>query len=172
MSDAITLDALNAMSEADFVDTLGGIFEHSPWVAEAAMNGRPYDSLRGLLEAMCTAVRSADIAAQLRLVRAHPELAGKAAIRGELTDASAGEQRGAGLDACSPAEYAELTALNRAYRERHGFPFILAVKGHTRSSIMAALHERLPHAQEEELAENLRQIERIAAIRLDALTGA
>nr|WP_237561513.1 2-oxo-4-hydroxy-4-carboxy-5-ureidoimidazoline decarboxylase [Frateuria defendens] len=164
----MALSELNALPKAAFVETLGGIFEHSPWVAEGAADGRPYGSVAALHAAMCEVVRAAGEAAQLALIRAHPELAGKAAVRGELTAASTSEQRGAGLDQCSPEEFAELTALNRAYGERHGFPFILAVRGHTRASILAALRERAAQPTEVEQAECLAQIERIAALRLAA----
>ena len=100
------------------------------------------------------------------MIRAHPELAGRAAIRGELTEASSREQSGAGLDQCSAEEFAELTRLNRAYNERFGFPFILAVRGHTRSSIIANMAERLGNSRETEIATALAQIERIALLRL------
>ncbi len=118
---------------------------------------------------MCQVVRDAGLEAQLGLIRAHPELAGKAAIRGELTAASSKEQHAAGLDQCSPEEYAELTSLNRAYGERHGFPFILAVKGHTRTSVIAAMRERLENPRDTEIATCLAQIERIARLRLEAM---
>lgn len=161
-----TLTELNALPETDFIAALGGIFEHSPWVAEGAVAGRPYVDVAALHAAMCEVVANAGEPAQLALIRAHPELAGKAAIAGELTASSASEQRGAGLDQCSPAEYTELLDLNAAYRERFGFPFILAVRGHTRASVIAALRTRLTHERGEEVATCLAQIERIALLRL------
>ena len=103
---------------------------------------------------------------QLALIRAHPQLAGKAAIRGELTDASTREQKGAGLDQCSPEEFARLHALNAAYEEKFGFPFIIAVRGHTRGSIIDAMEQRLANDPMTEHAEALRQISRIARLRL------
>ena len=108
-------------------------------------------------------------ALQMALIRAHPQLAGKAAIRGDLTESSTNEQRGAGLDQCTPAEFAEITRLNADYDARFGFPFILAVKGHTRSSILANMRVRLDHERDAEIAEALKQIERIARFRLEAL---
>ena len=162
-------DQLTRLSSGDFVAQLGSIFEHSPWVAEAVVGQRPFLTVDALHAAMCQAVRQADIEAQLALIRAHPELAGKAAIRGELTDASSKEQHAAGLDQCSPEEYAELTALNRAYHERQGFPFILAVKGLAPSSVLAAMRERLDSPRETEIATCLAQIERIARLRLEAM---
>lgn len=165
------LAQLNALPRADFVAALAGIFEHSPWVAERVLARRPFASLQDLHAAMCAAVQADGPAAQLALIRAHPQLAGKAAIAGELTESSRGEQQGAGLDRCTPEEFAEITRLNDAYFERFGFPFILAVKGHTRQSILAAMRERVQNAPEAEFAEALRQIERIAAFRLEAMMG-
>jgi OHCU decarboxylase len=161
-----TLQSLNAMDASDFVEALAGIFEHSPWVAAAVTGDRPFADRVALHRAMRGAVDAAGEDAQLALIRAHPELAGRAAIAGELTDASAREQQGAGLDCCSPAEYAELQALNADYKERFGFPFIIAVRGHTRQSIIAAMRERLGNEPAEEQREALQQIGKIAGHRL------
>lgn len=171
MSSSMRIEALNQASATDFVAALGGIYEHSPWVAEAVLAQRPFVSLDGLTQAMAEAVAHADHARQLALIRAHPQLAGKAAVANELTEASQREQRGAGLDRCTPEEFALLTALNAAYEARFDFPFILAVAGHTRDSILAALKQRLTNAPDEEFDEALRQIDRIAALRLQALLG-
>lgn len=165
----LTLAALNALPPEAFVERLGGVFEHSPWVAAGVIDARPFGSVAALHSAMCAVVAGAGRDAQLALIRAHPELAGRAAIAGELTIASTREQQGAGLDRCSPEEFAELNALNTAYRERFGFPFIIAVRGHSRQSIIASLRTRLGHAPEQEFAEALRQIERIAEFRLAAM---
>lgn len=162
----IALAELNALPADAFIGALQGIFEHSPWVPAGAADRRPYPSRDALHAAMCAVVREAGLEAQLGLIRAHPELAGKAAIAGGLTAASASEQRGAGLDQCSADQYAELVDLNHRYHQRHGFPFILAVRGHTRTSIIASLRERLARDTPTEIAECLRQIERIAALRL------
>src|SRR5438034_3060245 len=113
---------------------------------------RPFRSGLELHEAMCAAVERATIDERLVLIRAHPELAGRAAIRGELTAESAREQQGAGLAACTPEELARLQALNSAYREKFGFPFILAVKGHNRASLIAALAQRVDNTLEHERA--------------------
>lgn len=160
------LSWLNEASEADFVATLGGIFEHSPWVAEAALAARPFGSGDALHVAMCEAVRRAGEAQQLALIRAHPQLASKAAVAGELTEHSRAEQAGAGLLHCSADEYSRLRTLNDAYQQRFGFPFILAVRGHDRSSILAELARRLERDPAVEQAEALVQIERIAGFRL------
>jgi 2-oxo-4-hydroxy-4-carboxy-5-ureidoimidazoline decarboxylase len=168
----MTLAELNAMERAAFVATLGSIFEHSPWVAEHVADARPFASIDALHDAMVTAVCGAPDEAQLALMRAHPELAGKAAVRRELTAESTREQAGAGLDACSPDEYARLQALNARYNARFGFPFILAVKGFERTAIIAAFEARVARTPGEERAESLRQIARIARLRLGALLGA
>lgn len=165
----IPLDQLNHASQADFTVRLGGIFEHSPWVAEQAAAGRPYASLDQLHTAMCKIVDQAGEKAQLALLRSHPELAGKAAIRGELSASSTEEQKGAGLHACSAEEFARLHALNSGYREKFGFPFIVAVRGHTRASILALMEQRLHHDRDSELREALKQVYRIALLRLQDL---
>jgi 2-oxo-4-hydroxy-4-carboxy-5-ureidoimidazoline decarboxylase len=168
----MTLAELNAMARPDFVATLGAIFEHSPWVAEQVADARPFASVDALHDAMVSAVSSAPAEAQLALMRAHPELAGKAAVRRELTAESTREQAGAGLDACSPNDHARLQALNARYNARFGFPFILAVKGLDRAGIIAAFEARVARTPAEERAENLRQIARIARLRLGALLDA
>ena len=168
----MTLDELDQLDLAAFRAALGGIFEHSPWVAEEAWPLRPFASLDALHAAMCKAVVDAGEEAQLALLRAHPQLAGKAALRGELTESSTREQQGAGLDQCSPGEYARLHELNAQYEQRFGFPFILAVRGHTRDSILANMAARVDNPRDEEFAEALHQVERIARLRLEALLQA
>ncbi len=163
----MTLNELNQLDQHDFTHTLADIFEHSPWVAERVWAKRPFASVDDLHAAMCLTLAAADDAAKLGLIRAHPKLAGKAAIRGELTAASTQEQTGAGLGQCSPEEFAEITALNDAYDLAFGFPFILAVRGHDRGSIIANMRARIANERDAEIAEALRQIERIAAFRLD-----
>lgn len=169
MTASLTLDALNAMPEEAFVRLLGGIFEHSPWVAQGVLRQRPFASLAALHQAMTACVAAAGQEAQLRLIRAHPELAGKAAIQGELTTESASEQSGAGLDQCTAEEFARLTALNQAYREKFGFPFIIAVRGLDRTRIIQAFERRLGNSYDEEFAECLAQIHIIGDLRLQAL---
>lgn len=163
---------LNALSQPEFVTRLGGVFESSPWVAEQVYPKLPFRTLEELHAAMCAVVAAASREAQLTLIRAHPDLAGRAALAGELTAASSAEQAGAGLDRLSAAEYGRFHRLNDAYRERFGFPFILAVKGHTKTSILAAFETRLPNTPEQERETALVQIYEIARLRLAALTGA
>lgn len=160
------LSKLDMLGRTEFVALLGGVFEHSPWVAQAAWERRPFASVDELHRAMCDAVAASSPEAQLALIRAHPQLAGRAALRGELTEASRREQGGAGLDQCSPEEYAQLHALNDAYERKFGFPFVLAVRGHTRASILANMAARLGNTRDAEAAEALRQVERIARFRL------
>ena len=166
MSAAITLAELNTMPADDFTARLGAIFEHSPWVAERAAARRPFASVAQLHAAMADAVRSASEDERLRLIRAHPELAGKAAVRGELTDESTREQKGAGLDQCNVEEFGRMQDLNRRYNEKFGFPFVIAVKGHDRHSILQAFARRLENPPELEAAECIEQIIRIGGFRL------
>ncbi|KVE29524.1 OHCU decarboxylase [Burkholderia singularis] len=164
-----TLGQLNAMPHDAFVAALSGIFEHSPWVAIAVARARPFDSADALHRAMTQAVDAAGEARQLALIRAHPELAGKAAVSGELTAESTREQSGAGLDRCTQQEFDTLQRLNREYREKFGFPFILAVRGYDRRGIIENFSSRVAHSRDRELRESLAQIYRIARFRLDDL---
>jgi allantoate deiminase/N-carbamoyl-L-amino-acid hydrolase len=166
MTATIELSALNALDEAGFVAALDGIFEHSPWVAADTAAARPFANRLQLADALCATMYAASRDRQLALVRAHPELAGRAAIGGMLTADSAREQAGAGLDRCTPEEYARLQSLNAAYNARFGFPFVLAVKGHDRRSILVQLAQRLQQEPEAEFATALAEIARIAGFRL------
>ncbi|KQR90317.1 OHCU decarboxylase [Burkholderia sp. Leaf177] len=165
----MTLEQLNALNADDFVGVLSGIFEHSRWVAEEAVSKRPFASIDALYKTMASIVDTAGDARQLALINAHPELAGKAAVRGELTHESTREQSGAGLDLCTQEEFDTLQALNAGYREKFGFPFILAVRGFDRHGIIANFQARLHHSRDVELRESLQQIYRIARFRLDDL---
>jgi allantoate deiminase/N-carbamoyl-L-amino-acid hydrolase len=171
-----TLQHLNSCSAAEFVDALGGIYEHSAWIPQRAAAQRPFANLTALKLALHAVVTAASRDEQLGLIRAHPELAGKAAIAGQLTRESTGEQAKAGLNNCSPEEFATLHKLNADYNDKFGFPFILAVKGpdgkgFTRQQIIATFTRRLKNCRDDELAESLRQIGRIAELRLNDLFG-
>lgn len=164
------LDTLNRLSAAEFARALGGIYEHSPWVAAAAHAQAPFADADALLAALRDAVARASRECQLDLLRAHPELAGKEAASGTLTAHSNEEQKGAGLVNLSAAEKAELAELNRGYRQKFGFPFIIAVRHHTRSSILAELRRRAAGDDvEREFATCLDQVHEIARLRLSAL---
>ena len=159
----MTLPELNACDRERFVEAIGWVFEHSPWVAELAWMRRPFGSVDELHGAMITVVAEADRERQAALLRSHPDLGARA----RMSDASVGEQAGAGLDRLTPDDYARLQRLNGAYREKFGFPFLFAVTGSTPHQVLAALEERLPRENEEEFAEALRQVYRIARFRLD-----
>lgn len=162
----MTLTQLNAMDRDAFIDALGWVFEHAPWVAERAWARRPFYSIAELHAAMVAEVERAHRVAQLALLCAHPDLG----TRARISPASAGEQAGAGLDHLTPDEFERLDRLNSAYRSRFGFPFLFAVRGSTKYDILQALERRLAATPEEELQEALRQVSRIAEFRLrDAL---
>lgn len=158
----MTLASLNASDREHFVRTLGWTFEESPWVAERAWERRPFASLDELHAAMVDVVSQADQREQLALLRAHPDLG----TRARMSDASVGEQAGAGLDTLTAEEFERLHRLNAAYREKFGFPFLLAVKGSTKHDVLAALGRRLHESVEHEYAEALGQVARIAGFRL------
>jgi 2-oxo-4-hydroxy-4-carboxy-5-ureidoimidazoline decarboxylase len=161
------LESLNSASPADFTAALGDIYEHSPWVAEAVSAERPFATLAGLHEAMVRAVRAAPGDAQLVLIKAHPDLAGKAARAGALTPDSISEQASAGLDRLNAAEFARFHELNDAYKAKFGFPFIVAVRRHTKDSVLRQFERRLGHSAADERETALAEIVRIAALRLD-----
>lgn len=164
------------LPKALFVEVYGRVWEHSPWIAEAAYDagiGTPQDSAEGLHAAMTAVMRRAGPERQKALLIAHPDLAGKLAAAGELTAESTGEQASAGLDRLTSDERVRFTALNEAYRMRFGIPFIMAVKGATKAQILAAFDERLKNTPEQEFATALAQVERITLLRLkDLLPGA
>jgi OHCU decarboxylase len=168
----LTIEALNAMTVQEFTTALGSIFEHSPWVAERVAGLRPFGSCEQLHRAMCDQVAQASAAEQDALILAHPKLGARGRQRAQLTQSSAHEQRRAGLDACTDEQFAELLRLNERYLARFAFPFILAVRGHTPESILAAMQERLAHDPATERATALQQINRIAGLRLsDAIVS-
>ena len=167
----LTLDDLNAMDEDAFAGALGGVVEHSPWVARAAHAAQPFASVDDLQRALEAAMRAAPRARQLDLIRAHPELAGREARAGELTAESAGEQARAGLDRLTASEVRALEELNRAYRERFAFPFIVCVREHTKDSLLAWGRERLAHGTDEEVAIALGEVTKIAGLRLRDLVA-
>ncbi|KJA10207.1 allantoate amidohydrolase [Acidovorax temperans] len=168
----LTLEQLNAASPAEALALLDGLYEHSPWIAEQALAQRPLRSLAHLKHALAQVVRTAELDAQLALIRAHPELAGKAMVAKSLTAESTNEQSKAGLTECTPEEFERIQQLNAAYNERFGFPFILAVRGPrgtglSKQEIIDTFARRLDNHPEFELAEALRNIHRIAEIRLN-----
>lgn len=172
-----TLEQLNTGTEPEAAAWLAGLYEHSPWITEAALAQRPFRSMAQLKHVLAGIVRSAGREAQLALIRAHPELAGKAMISKTLTAESTSEQGKAGLADCSPDEFEKIQALNTAYNTKFGFPFILAVRGPrgtglARREIIATFEQRLANHPDFELAEALRNIHRIAELRLNDKFGA
>jgi 2-oxo-4-hydroxy-4-carboxy-5-ureidoimidazoline decarboxylase len=168
----LPLDALNALDRGGFVARLGGIFEHSPWVAERAWAARPFAGLVELHAAMARAMRAGSEAEKTALLCAHPQLAGREAKEGRLTANSKGEQKSAGLDRLDAAEMRSLADMNAAYRAKFGFPFIIAVRQRTKDEILADLVRRLGRGAAEERAAALAEVESIARIRLERLFGA
>jgi len=172
----MTFDEFNAAPTAQAAAWLAGVYEHSPWIAEGVLPQRPFTSLAQLKRALVEVVRSAGRGPQLALLRAHPELAGKAALAGTLTAESADEQSLSRLSQCTPQELATLQRLNAAYNAKFGWPFLLAIRGPrgtglTRTEIIATLERRLDGHPDFEFAECLRQIHRIAEIRLNDKFG-
>jgi 2-oxo-4-hydroxy-4-carboxy-5-ureidoimidazoline decarboxylase len=161
--DAATLD------RDAFVARFGGVFEDSPWIAGAAWDRGPHASVAELHGAMVAVVRDAPADARLALIRAHPDLAGTAAIAGELTPESTREQAAAGLDRLTADQHASLLELTAAYRERFGFPFVVCAREHTADSIIATAQARLAHDADTEERTALAEIAKIAALRLDDL---
>ncbi|MFS2135820.1 allantoate amidohydrolase [Duganella sp. Dugasp56] len=171
-----TLSELNSCDAATFIERLRGIYEHSPWIPERAAAQRPFVNITALKLGLQGVVSAASLDEQLGLIRAHPELAGKAAVAGQLTAESTSEQARSGLHLCSAEEFATLHRLNQDYNDKFGFPFILAVKGPdgqglTRRAIIATFTRRLKSQRADEIAECLRQIKRIAELRLNDLLG-
>jgi N-carbamoyl-L-amino-acid hydrolase len=170
------LEKINASATAEFVALLEGTYEHSPWISERAASARPFASLVALKLALAKVVRESGREAQLGLIRAHPELAGKAMVSKTLTAESTNEQGKAGLTECSPEEFAKIQHLNASYNQKFGFPFILAVRGPrgvglNKAEIIATFERRLGNHPDFELAECLRNIHRIAEIRLNDKFG-
>jgi 2-oxo-4-hydroxy-4-carboxy-5-ureidoimidazoline decarboxylase len=161
----MTLGDLNGLDQTSFVEALGWIFEDSPWVAERAFAARPFASVDALHAAMTEQVERATLAESRALLKAHPDLGARA----RLSQASTTEQAGAGLDSLTPGEFEQLHRLNTAYRDRFGFPFLLAVKGSTKHDILRALQARMEASPEDEYREALRQVYRIARFRLEDL---
>ena len=163
------LTALNAMDRDAFVAVLGPAFENAPWVADDAWSERPFASVAALHAAMLDVVCRAPEERQLAFLCGHPELAGREAQSGTMTAESTGEQCSAGLNALTSAELAEMQRLNRAYRERHGFPFIIAVRANTKEQIFDAMRARVAKSTEVERNAALEQIGMITRGRIDAL---
>jgi 2-oxo-4-hydroxy-4-carboxy-5-ureidoimidazoline decarboxylase len=163
----IALEEINRLDLTSFVALFGDVAEHSPWVAEAAAHGRPFADREAMVAAFVNAVMRAPRADQLQLIRAHPDLAGRAAIAGRLTADSKREQARAGLDSLTPEEFARFSDLNGFYKQQNGFPFIFAVKGATKDQILSAFEERVRNDHATEFATALSQVYRIFRFRIE-----
>ncbi len=169
MAEPISVREANALDHDGFVARFGPLFEGSPWIAERAWQERPFDGLMDLFEAFRAAMYDAPPERRLNLIRAHPDLAGKAAVEGSLTPESAQEQASAGLDRLSPEEYESFSRMNSAYREKFGFPLVVCVREHTKETILKQAEERLGHSHDEEVNTALAEISKIACLRLQDL---
>jgi OHCU decarboxylase len=157
------------LSEDEFVEMFGGVYEHSPWVAREAWRrglDERHDTVDALAAELASTVDRSNRETRLALIRAHPDLAGRAAVAGGLTGASSREQSGAGLDQCSAEEYERFHSLNSAYKRQFGFPFVMAVKGSDRHAILAAFEERLENDEADEFERAIAEIHKIARFRL------
>ncbi len=167
----ITLAQLNNASDVEFVAALGGIYEHSEWVAEKVLQQRPFASVKALQQAMREAVEDATEAMKMDLIVAHPDLAGKLARAGKLTESSTKEQAGLGLDRLSDVEYDQFTEANTRYREKFGFPFIICARRTTKDDVLKAFRKRLENSRGAEIREALDQIHQIGELRIGDLIG-
>ena len=167
----ISLASLNACDRAAFVATLGHLFEHSPWVADEAYAKRPFPDADSLFAALCASMRGAPAARQLELLRAHPDLAGRLAKAGALTESSTREQSAAGLDRLSAAEADEISRLNEAYRARVGFPFIICARLNAKDAILSSMRARVKNGAATELSTALGEVAKIARLRLGEVLG-
>ncbi len=159
----------SSLDRTQFVALYGRVYEHSPWIAEAAWSlglTPQHDTVEGLHQALAAIVDAAARERQLTLLNAHPDLAGRLAVRGELTAESTSEQAGAGLDKCSPDEFRRFTELNDAYRRKFPFPFIMAVKGRSRAEILEAFERRIHHDEAVEFRTAIAEVHKIALLRL------
>jgi 2-oxo-4-hydroxy-4-carboxy-5-ureidoimidazoline decarboxylase len=163
------MNAVNAMDRAAFVQKFGGIFEKSPWVAEKAWEKRPFASIDDLHAAMVNIVKHSPVPNQLALLQSHPDLAGKEAQAGAMTASSVSEQASAGLNALSKAEIAQISDLNAAYKQKFGFPFIIAVRMHTKEGIFFEFNRRLANETQAEFANDLQNVYAITRLRLGAI---
>jgi 2-oxo-4-hydroxy-4-carboxy-5-ureidoimidazoline decarboxylase len=163
----ITLHDANRLDEDEFVDAFGDVAEHAPWVAAEAADRRPFRSRDAMIKAFADAVAHADKARQRALLLAHPDLAGRAAIAGDLTHASKKEQAGAGLDKLTADEFRRFTEMNARYRDRHGIPFIFAVRGATKHDILKGFAERVDNDPGVEFRTALGEVAKIIRFRLE-----
>jgi 2-oxo-4-hydroxy-4-carboxy-5-ureidoimidazoline decarboxylase len=170
-ADSPDMAAINGMDRAAFVQKFGGIFEKSPWVADKAWDKKPFASVDDMHAAMVTVVKYAPLPSQLALLQAHPDLAGKEAQAGAMTSSSVSEQASAGLNALSKAEMTQISDYNASYKAKFGFPFIIAVRMHTKEGIFFDFSRRLQNDTQTEYANDLQNVYAITRLRLDKMLG-
>lgn len=163
MMNRYSLSALNQMNQGEFIAALGAIFEESPWVAEKAWFKQPFANIKTLYHTMVDIVKNSSSEQQLTLICAHPDLGSKA----KMAEASVQEQAGVGLDCLTPSEYEQFHQFNQNYKAKFGFPFIIAVRNHTKASILTSFEQRLNYSLETEKTTALEEIYKIAQFRLD-----
>ncbi len=161
-----TVGDINSLSCEDFVAFIGPAFEHSPWIAEACWLRRPFNSLEHLHQALCEGIRTSPLARQVEFIRAHPDLVGRAALAGTLTQASTSAQASAGLNKLSAEEIALFENFSQSYREKFGFPFVICARMNKKEAILNGFRVRLQHSREKEMETALVEIEKIAYLRL------
>jgi OHCU decarboxylase len=166
-----SLAGLNAFSRENFLRVIGPVFEHSSWIAELTWAKRPFESADALHRALCETVLASDEPQKLALIRAHPDLAGRAARAGTLTPASAHEQASGGLDQLSAEEVALFDKYNHAYRERFGFPFVMCARQNKKTAMLAGFERRLKNSHQQEIETALTEIFKIAELRLHDLVA-
>lgn len=169
MPKKLFIEEVNRMDRDEFISRFGSVFERSSWIAEGAWEDRPFVNLDGMHGAFVRTVHDAPTERRVGLIQAHPDLAGKAALAGELTEESADEQASAGLDRLSQEEYERFHRLNAAYREKFGLPYVVCVRDNTKETIFAGAEERLSNTREEEIEAALYEISRISRLRLEDL---
>src|SRR5918911_760983 len=162
----MTIQQINAFDKDQFTERLGSLFEGSPWIVAHAWHARPFESVAHLHRALCDVMYNASTEQKLALIRAHPDLVGKAALAGTLTPQSTREQAAAGLDGLSPEEVAIFTRLNQAYKDRFGFPFVICARQNKKDSIVSGFTRRLDNSRAEEIATALGEIAKISYLRL------
>jgi OHCU decarboxylase len=167
----MSLDEINALDRGAFVEALGGVFEGPPWIVAQAWHARPFGSIEQLHQALCAVMYAAPVERQMALIQAHPDLVGRAAQAGTLGTASTGEQASAGLDRLTPGEIATFQRLNKEYRDRFSFPFVICARENKKDAILAGFADRLQHTREQEIGIALDEISKICRLRLLDLVG-
>jgi OHCU decarboxylase len=166
---SFTLSQLNRFDRAEFVRVVGPVFEHSPWITEAAWSKKPFADLENLHRALCEIVKNSGEEQQLALICAHPDLVGKIALAGQLTKESTNEQASAGLNKLLPEEIDLFQKQNAAYKNKFGFPFVICARLNKKAAILAGFEQRLNHSREQEIKTALEEIFKIAELRLKDL---